>query len=89
MVVGAGIAGLAAALELQSSGSEVSVIDPADLGIGTDTARLPAERNSRGDGRVYHVSFKAEDGRGGECTGSVKVCVPKGGGRGRPAAIAA
>jgi hypothetical protein len=29
-----------------------------------------------GDGRVYHIRFLAEDGRGGECVGKVRVCVP-------------
>jgi cysteine-rich repeat protein len=49
-------------------------------GVGTDTALLRAERarsrlNSR-DGRVYHVSFTATDGKGGSCAGVVAVCVP-------------
>ncbi|MEN8158442.1 MAG: hypothetical protein ABFS41_00055 [Myxococcota bacterium] len=39
-----------------------------------------AQRNGRGivpgNGRVYHVSFSAEDGNGGACHGVVKVCVP-------------
>ena len=30
-----------------------------------------------GDGRTYHVRFSADDGRGGVCTGSVAVCVPR------------
>lgn len=29
-----------------------------------------------GNGRVYHVSFSADDGNGGACQGVVKVCVP-------------
>jgi hypothetical protein len=53
---------------------------PDGTGVGTDTASVRAERNGNpntpGDGRVYHISFTAEDGRGGLCTGAVTVCVP-------------
>ncbi len=49
---------------------------PDGTGVGTSVARLRAERSGTGDGRVYHVSFAAEDGHGGRCTGSVTVCVP-------------
>ncbi|MFN3413445.1 MAG: CARDB domain-containing protein [Thermoanaerobaculum sp.] len=38
--------------------------------------RLRAERSGSGDGRVYMVSFTASDGRGGSCSGSVRVGVP-------------
>jgi hypothetical protein len=37
---------------------------------------LRAERAGGGNGRVYHVSFTADDGRGGRCTGEVRVAVP-------------
>jgi TolB protein len=37
---------------------------------------LRAEREGR-DGRVYRISFKAYDGKGGRCRGVVKVTVPK------------
>jgi hypothetical protein len=37
---------------------------------------LRAERSGAGNGRVYHVSFDASDGRGGTCSGSVEVVVP-------------
>jgi hypothetical protein len=37
---------------------------------------LRAERDGRGTGRVYRVTFTAEDGSGAQCTGSVNVCVP-------------
>lgn len=40
-------------------------------------AQLRAERSGRGDGRVYQISFRAGDGRGGACTGTTTVCVPK------------
>jgi hypothetical protein len=37
---------------------------------------LRAERRSHGNGRVYQVTFQADDGQGGQCTGHVRVCVP-------------
>jgi hypothetical protein len=37
---------------------------------------LRAERSGGGDGRVYHVTFRAEDGQGGLCRGEVTVEVP-------------
>ena len=45
-------------------------------GVGTDTALVRAERGGLGDGRVYHISFRADDNQGDECEGSVTVCVP-------------
>jgi hypothetical protein len=47
-------------------------------GVGTATAELRAERRMRGDGRVYHVSFRGDDALGGRCAGMVSVCVPRG-----------
>jgi len=53
---------------------------PDGAGVETDTALVRAERGKlrrvRRNGRVYHVSFTASDGRGGECSGTVQVCVP-------------
>ena len=49
---------------------------PDATGVGTASASLRAEREGRGDGRAYHVSFAADDGRGGRCMGTVTVCVP-------------
>lgn len=49
---------------------------PDAAGVGTDTAGLRAERSGGGNGRVYEISFTAIDGMGGECEGSVIVCVP-------------
>jgi hypothetical protein len=49
---------------------------PDATGLGTKTAQVRAERAGTGDGRVYHISFTADDGKGGTCTGEVKVCVP-------------
>jgi hypothetical protein len=52
-------------------------ICPDASGIGSATAGLRAERERVGDGRVYHISFTADDGRSGRCTGTVTVCVPR------------
>lgn len=53
---------------------------PDATGVGSSTASVRAERtgdpNMPGDGRVYHISFTASDGRGGTCTGEVTTCVP-------------
>lgn len=49
---------------------------PDATGVGTADVSLRAERSGQLDGRVYHVFFKAEDGRGGRCEGQVTVCVP-------------
>lgn len=38
-------------------------------------ARVRAERNGTGDGRVYHLAFEATRD-GARCTGTVRVCVP-------------
>ena len=49
---------------------------PDATGLGSDSASLRAERSGKGNGRVYVIHFLASDGRGGETTGSVTVCVP-------------
>ena len=49
---------------------------PDGKGVGTRSASVRAERSGAGDGRVYRVSFTASDGKGGQCTGSVRICVP-------------
>ena len=49
---------------------------PDGVGVGTPTAAVRAERSDAGDGRVYQVRFEADDGRGGQCRGAVRVCVP-------------
>jgi hypothetical protein len=49
---------------------------PDGFGIGTNSPQVRAERVGNGDGRVYHISFTANDGRGGECNGEVLVSVP-------------
>lgn len=49
---------------------------PDAAGVGEDIAQVRAERSGLGNGRVYEISFTASDGMGGECEGSVTVCVP-------------
>ena len=44
--------------------------------INGDSAQVRAERSGNGDGRVYEISFEANDGNGGTCTGSILVGVP-------------
>ncbi len=50
---------------------------PDAEGVGTSTARIRAERDGHGDGRVYEITFTASDGRGGSCTAAVQVGVPR------------
>jgi cell wall-associated NlpC family hydrolase len=50
---------------------------PDGQGIGTPTAMVRAEAAGSGNGRVYHISFTANDSRGGVCSGKVLVSVPK------------
>jgi hypothetical protein len=49
---------------------------PDGRGVGTAIAELKAERAGPQDSRFYHVGFLADDGHGGQCTGTVKVVVP-------------
>jgi len=44
--------------------------------IDGDTAKVRSERSGKGDGRVYEISFTADDGNGGSCSGLVQVGVP-------------
>jgi cysteine-rich repeat protein len=55
---------------------------PDAAGVGTSVAQLRSERQGNGDGRVYHVSFRANDSRRGICTGILSVCVPHDQGKG-------
>lgn len=50
---------------------------PDGFGIGEAIARVRTERASNENGRVYQISFSAEDGKGGTCQGSVKVGIPR------------
>jgi cysteine-rich repeat protein len=45
------------------------------VGLGTDTVAVRSERSGNGDGRVYHIAFRAQDPLGLFCTGEVEVCV--------------
>jgi hypothetical protein len=51
-------------------------------GIGSSVARVKAERDGKGDGRVYRIEFQATDPSGASCTGQVTVCVPHDQGKG-------
>jgi len=51
---------------------------PDAYGVGTETAWLRSERSGTGNGRVYVITFIAEDDKGGTSIGSVKVYVPHG-----------
>ena len=50
---------------------------PDGFGINTDTAEVRAERSGNGNGRIYHISYSANDGAGGSCSGIVMVSVNK------------
>ena len=50
---------------------------PDAIDGGDGELRVRAERSSRGDGRVYRIAFTASDGRGGECSGTATVSVPR------------
>lgn len=45
-------------------------------GIGSSVARVKAERDGKGDGRVYRIQFEATGPSGAPCAGEVEVCVP-------------
>jgi hypothetical protein len=49
---------------------------PDAAGVGSSSVSLRAERSGKGDGRVYGISFIADDGNGGETEGSISVNVP-------------
>jgi hypothetical protein len=40
-------------------------------------AKVRVERKGNGNGRVYHIAFRATDPAGASCTGTVTTCVPK------------
>jgi hypothetical protein len=45
--------------------------------IRNSAAWVRGERSGNGNGRVYHIYFRADDGYGGTCRGEVKTVVPK------------
>ncbi len=61
--------------ELDAKGKGDGNTSPDGI-IDGDTAEVRAERAGNGDGRVYEISFTADDGNGGSCSGSVIVGVP-------------
>lgn len=54
---------------------------PDGQGVGAATAEVRAERDGLGNGRVYHISFTADDGTG-TCSGELLVGVPRSQGQG-------
>jgi len=46
-------------------------------GATADEILLRGEASNKGDGRVYRIEFEVDDGRGGICSGSVTVSVPR------------
>ncbi|MCB0014099.1 MAG: ExeM/NucH family extracellular endonuclease, partial [Anaerolineales bacterium] len=50
---------------------------PDGRGVGTQTAKIRAERVGNGNGRVYTIYFTATDSQGNACQGEVKVGVPR------------
>lgn len=67
----------AVAQDESTDGTGDGAFCPDASGIGSGVASVRSERQGSGDGRVYHLSFSADDGRGGRCEGVVTVCVPK------------
>jgi hypothetical protein len=59
-----------------TSGLDVEDKSPDGFGVGTDTASIRVERDGSGDGRVYEVSFTADDGNGGMCSSSRLLGIP-------------
>src|SRR5262249_30992754 len=86
-----GVSGGSGPIQVQFTGirQDEPVVDaggdtcPDASGVGTSAARVRAERNGNGDGRVYHLAFTATDPAGATCSGEVKVCVPHAQGHGK------
>jgi CSLREA domain-containing protein len=57
--------------EVGQNGPDAMFISAED----TDSALLRAERDGSGDGRVYHIDYTVDDGRGFTCTGTELVPV--------------
>jgi len=55
---------------------------PDGFGVGTSQAQLRAERSGTGNGRVYAITLKADDGKGATCNATVNVGVPHDQGKG-------
>ena len=50
-----------------------------DAMIVDGVAHVRRERTEGGNGRVYTIWFRADDGQGGTCYGALDVCIPAGG----------
>jgi hypothetical protein len=50
---------------------------PDAIDEGDGQLRVRAERNPHGDGRVYQIALTASHGRGGSCSGTATVSVPR------------
>ena len=50
---------------------------PDGMGIDTDTAQVRAERDNKGDGRVYHITVRATDEHDAICFAVLTVSVPR------------
>ena len=48
---------------------------PDGAGIGSSTPSVRAERSGKGNGRIYEIIFSANDGKGGQCLGKVRISV--------------
>ena len=57
----------------------------AVAGAATNQVSVRAERGDKGDGRVYRIAYVASDGKGGTCSGTWDVAVPKSQGKGATA----
>jgi hypothetical protein len=68
--------------EATTAGGKKQAPDAEPSCIGTDTAKIRAERNGNGNGRVYEITFMATDSMGAQTEGFVKVCVPHDQGKG-------
>ena len=49
---------------------------PDGFGVGTESAKVRAERAGGGNSRVYQITFVAVDDKGAECAGAVITAVP-------------
>jgi hypothetical protein len=49
----------------------------AQPATNSNQVQLRAERNSRGDGRVYRIAYTLSDGQGDSCGGTAYVAVPR------------
>jgi len=50
---------------------------PDGKGVNSADAWVRAERQGKGNGRLYHIYFTADDGNSNICSGEIRVGVPK------------